>query len=103
MNEHEKLVSRQKRQSKQEERNQNEFSKKLSDLFDMMPSNVEDLIEKDRLREPEIRAEDIRFVQDQGERKTGKLISSTLQEQKLQKSGGKGFKYLLQVYNHHHQ
>ena len=41
----------------------------LSDLFDMMPSNMEDLIEKDRLREPEIRAEDIRFVQDQGERK----------------------------------
>ena len=39
-------------------------------MFDMMPSNVEDLFEKDRLREPEIRAEDIRFVQDQrGERK----------------------------------
>lgn len=62
---HEKLNSLRKRDTDQEKEKRRLFVEELADLFDVMPRNVEKIVETDRLRNQEDKAEDIRFIQDQ--------------------------------------
>ncbi len=57
---HTDLVSLQKRDSEKEIHKRENFTKSLSELFDIMPTDVISIIEKNKLRRPEERAEVIR-------------------------------------------
>lgn len=60
-----KLVSLQKRNSQKEVEKRKNFCDMLSLLFDIMPLDVVDTIEKDKKRTKEDKAEDVKFINDQ--------------------------------------
>lgn len=63
---HKKLVSLKSRKSLKEQEKRENFTKKLlPELFDIMPKDVEDIIQKDKKRTEKDKTEDIMFIRDQ--------------------------------------
>ena len=72
LDEYKFLLKNKKRNSRSENEKRQIFTEKINTLFECMPIDVELLIERDRKKKPEDRAEDILFLRDQrGERKLG--------------------------------